>query len=271
MLSNSQLSVLSNYKFSDHISVSKKTYSSGHKLNIMTKEEYKSASMNQRLIFDSKIAVLGDNRTRLLGLESKTPEFFSSFLHNNLSGLSLHAAGFSTDMGQEVSQSIINNIIEAAAPDTTDEIKEAIIKSMFIAKDRKELESDIEENFKELISIKDTLGSFFGTFNKFLGLKNRIRFSDNSIVSYKDKFLERNNTRTPDLLSDVDKNIFESGDYYMKLVVPGVGTHIITNDQLNNFENMTSEKAPTQYAFIKFQSLRGQNIAPLNNGAIVRI
>jgi hypothetical protein len=272
ILTDHQAAGMANYNFSDHVSISKTSYSPGHKINIMSREEYQDASINKRLIFDSKIAALSSARVELLGLEHKPPEFFPSFLHANLSGISLFSAGFSKDLGPEVSQNIISSVIESAIPDTTDEIKEAIIKSMFIAKDRDELESHIESNFKELISIKETLGSFFGTFNKFLGLKNKIVFGDNETVSYKHKFLE-DAAAVPNNLEGENENrdIFESGDYYIMLIVPGIGKYMISEEQAHNIERLRNEKSLSQYAFIKFKSLKGENIAALNDAAIVRV
>lgn len=245
-----------------HPGVKKENFSMGKIQSLETSAGYETLSEEKKRQFNIKIGSHINCGNESFMLRGKPDNFFEKFLTSNLSGVTISAAKFSSTSLPASAEQVLRDTIADMMPDATEELKRSIIDSAHKAKDRKEFENNLSNNYKELISIRKSLGTAYNSFSSYLSFNNIASNAENSLdyeKAYNDTRVERSESNT-----EIDTSPFDSESFKMYALVPGQG-----KVELSTAEDKAL--SGTGIIFVKLENNKQKKVPLINNGIFLRL
>tara|TARA_A100001015_G_scaffold176189_1_gene195952 strand:+ start:4382 stop:7444 length:3063 start_codon:yes stop_codon:yes gene_type:complete len=135
-------------------------------------EDFQSLSKTQKSIREMKVLTMMQPGSHFLGLSSKPSSFDHRFLNSSISGTSQKFTGFDSSGSM---RELARSALKISATDTSllsSELRSAILDAIVISKDGNEFIEKIENNFKELVSMRSAMKDTFEIFMKLASYKN---------------------------------------------------------------------------------------------------
>lgn len=234
----------------------KENFSIGEIMTVETREGYDSLPRDAKIQLDAKIGSYINSDSSAPMFRGKPNNFFEKHLSSNLSGITISAAKFSSTSLPISAEQALDDAISSAAPDIGDSVKKSIIESAHKAKDRKEFEKVLNNNYKELVSIRKTLGSAYDTFSSFLSFQGILTNSDNAIKYNK---IYEAGDQVPAEEGKLIVSPFDSQGVEIYVIIPGKGKVPL------------SDYTPSRgLVFVKIENSKQKKIPLINNGILLR-
>ena len=232
--------------------------------------EYKQKSVFEKQKLDTIISAIRAN-SDLVGIKDSTMELFSKLTFTSESGLSIDLEqDKNEDLDLISAGTFLGQALDSASPDISDDLRAALVSSFFQAESRTQLEKDIEENFKSLISIKNSLGEAYSKLSIFSSLKQKMFTNKIRKVDFEKVFKEGSDKELSFVMPQVKDN-FEEESYNAELVVPGVGSKKLTPLEIVSLmENSSAANSSSNLMFLKFNTYKSSKIRLINDGFVLR-
>tara|TARA_B100001057_G_scaffold497162_1_gene600585 strand:+ start:8159 stop:11512 length:3354 start_codon:yes stop_codon:yes gene_type:complete len=147
------------------------TENKGHVYQIRN-EEFQSLSKTQKSIREMRVLTMMQQDSHLLGFSSKSSSFDHRFLNSSISGTSQKFTGF--DSGKSM-RDLASSALKISAVDTSllsVGLRSALLDAIVVSKDGDDFAEKIENNFKELTSIRSAMKDTFEIFIKLSSYSN---------------------------------------------------------------------------------------------------
>lgn len=149
----------------------KEVENKGHVYQIKN-EDFHSLSTTHKSIREMRVLTMMQPESHLLGLSSKPSSFDHRFLNSSISGTSQKFTGFDSNGSM---RELANSALKISATDTSllsADLRSAILDAIVVSKDGNDFIEKIENNFKELTSIRSAMKGTFEIFMKLSSYKN---------------------------------------------------------------------------------------------------
>ena len=241
---------------------------------LLTKNTLRNLSNAQKENIMVKIASMRNSSDSVQAGQDKTS--MADYANNLLGGVSGVSVQLQSAIAEEIDLSSFAIIAKAniskIMPEVSEEIIDGIVQTLFYSKNLEEFDALIQDNYKDLISIKSTLKDIY--IEMSLQIQQQEKIFDNKIKEkdYEKEFLEGEDEDTKNKNSvDSVKNNFEQQSFYAELIVPGLPPRKLSVVEMITILETTRDRLTGNRSFIRFVGNDSSKIKLINNGAILRV
>lgn len=259
------------YEVIDNIGTSRrseKKISEFETTDVTTKNEFRAANQIQKANIKQKIAVLESAQPGQESYSNKDELFFANMAQRLGSGISLQIKGkdVKTIADSDGGSGLQSDL---SSPRFNTELQQAIIEATEKADSKDEMIKEVEKEYKNVVKIREKLGSFYEAINSVYKIKEGIVSAPNPETLYKDSFSGKgqgpsaSSSQVPDGL-----------DQYMtklKSIVPGVYEEEVSVSNLNITSPPERGSVGKRYLLMKLESVYSKNVMSSNNLFFVEV
>tara|TARA_B100000927_G_scaffold242522_1_gene204267 strand:- start:2959 stop:5925 length:2967 start_codon:yes stop_codon:yes gene_type:complete len=207
------------------------------------------------------------------GVADHTDDYYAQVLLKGKSGISV-------DLGSNEMQSIdtppgaatVRSEILKVIPDASDSVLDNLVNSFYTSKNREEFDIQIQQKFKDLISLQKTLGSIYSEMGEKLQAEsekfnNKIKEKD-----YEKVFLKGSDDEVSNYSFNSSKRgTFGEESFHVLLIVPGTLPRRLSVSDMITMIRSSARGSTGKVCFLKFVKNKSSNIRLINDGVTLRI
>ena len=237
-----------------------------NKANFLQLNNFEKDNLEVRV---SSIKSLG----QVPGVADHTDDYYTQVLLKGKSGISVNLGSneiqsVDTTPGAATVKSEILKVI----PDASDSVLDNLVNSFYTSKNREEFDIQIQQNFKDLISLQKTLGSIYSEMGEKLQAEaakfnNKIKEKD-----YEKVFLKGSDDEVSNYsFNSSKKGIFGEESFHVLLIVPGTLPRRLSVSDMITMIRSSARGYTGKVCFLKFVKNKSSNIRLINDGVTLRI
>lgn len=238
---------------------------------VATKKELSSLSKSQKSNTMAKITAM-KNLNLLPGIGDQSLDFYTNMTLKGMSGFSIELGDdLSSDFESPIPSRELHSELKKAVPSASDKVVNGLVDSFYKSKDAASLDKTIQEKFKNLISIKETLGNIYSDFSSRIIGDNKLFSNKIKEKNYEEIFLKGSDVQVSGYnLKAPPEDSFEEETFQVELVLPDSPSRKLTISEMIAMMESPANNSTNNFCFVKFVNNKSSKVKLINDGVIIK-